>query len=362
MTEDVVYANALNLFLEIGPKRLNRLHAHFGSYKEAWLASETKLTAAGMEPEVIAALRQKRPKISPDEETHLLEKAGITVLLRSDESYPTSLSQIAVPPEILYVRGKLPKEELEHIAIIGTRKPTAYGRDACDKFTRALSKSGLGIISGLAVGIDTCAHETCLDVNGTTIAVVGSGIDGSVLYPAINRKLADKIVANGGAIISEYPLMMKSQTFMFPQRNRIVAGLTRGTLVIEASEKSGAHITANYALESGRDVFAVPGSIFSSTSVGPNNLIRQGAIPATKPQDILEAWNMVEVAEQPTLQISKFSSEETAVLGALETPQNRDDLAHTLNFSATSLSQLLTILEIRGSIKHIGNGMYRKIQ
>ena len=206
------------------------------------------------------------------------------------KNYPQLLKEIYDPPEKLYLLGKLKSKEKYPLAVVGTRRISSYGRQITMSLVKALSQAGLTIISGLALGTDGLAHQTALDVSGRTIAVLGSGLD--IIYPSAHKKLAQEIIKSGGAVVSEYPLNTRPSKWTFPARNRIVAGMCLGTLVIEAPKRSGALITARFALEQGREVFAVPGSIYTENSAGCHILIKMGAKPVTKPEDILESFNL----------------------------------------------------------------------
>lgn len=356
MKEEALYANALNTISLVGPKRLSMFRSYFGSFASAWRANERLVRDACKDAELSATICKARNIIDPEAAYASLEKYHISIILRDEPSYPQMLNHIAVPPEILYMRGKLPDINAS-FGIVGTRKPTPYGIEAAEYFSSGISTYGIPIISGLARGIDTIAHTACLDVHGTTVAILGSGLADPVIYPAINKRLLHRIVECGGAAISEYACEMKAQPWTFPQRNRIIAGLSTGLLVVEAQEKSGALITASYAVESGKDVFAVPGSIFSSASRGPHQLITLGATPATDIADILPLFGI----EKSTLQKNTTSSsEEQIILDMLSSPQHADHISRTLNIHTTHTQELLSLLEIRGMIKHIGQGIYRK--
>ncbi|MBL7141619.1 DNA-protecting protein DprA [Patescibacteria group bacterium] len=207
-----------------------------------------------------------------------------------DKNYPELLREIYDPPQTLYVNGQLKAKEKYPLAVVGTRKVSLYGQKITRSLVRALSQAGFTIISGLALGVDGLAHQTTLDAGGKTIAVLGSSLD--IIYPSSHQQLAQKIIKSKGAIVSEYEPKTRPSKWTFPARNRIVAGLSLGTLVVEAPKKSGALITARFALEQGREVFAVPGSVYNENSAGCNLLIKMGAKPVTKPEDILESFNL----------------------------------------------------------------------
>ena len=234
---------------------------------------------------------------------------------------------------------------------VGTRRSTSYGKEACAKIVSELAEFNFVIVSGLAVGIDAAAHQAALNNNMKTIAVLGSGMARNVLYPAVNRNLAEKIVQAGGAIISEYPYMMKAAVYTFPQRNRIIAGLSQGVLVVEAPERSGALITANFAIDYNRDVFSLPGPIFSQKSIGANQLIKLGAIPITSAVDILEWFGISPKASMPNIQLSPL---EEQIIAVLDEPMTRDELIRKLRTKSQEINSVLSLMEIKGIIKDSG--------
>lgn len=279
----------------------------------------------------------------------------IQELSRGD--FPSSLLEIPEPPKKLYLKGTLPNHhEYYYLAVVGSRKYTSYGREALERIVAGLRGYPIVIVSGLALGIDGIAHRVALDNNIRTIAIPGSGLNDRVLYPRTHVSLAHEIVENGGALLSEYEPLQSAAPWMFPQRNRIMAGLTQSTLVIEAEEKSGTLITARLALDYNRNVFAVPGSIFSAPSKGANALIRQGATPITSAEDLLleigfqnSASNESEQNQQQ-LDLSLFSKEEQHILLLLEEPRSRDELFIISELPSQLLLSTLTILEIKGAI------------
>ncbi len=285
------YFNAFNLIGNIGPIAFKKILNYFGSLDIAWQSGINEFKQAGLNQSIVEQIMKQRPKINPDYEMEKLEKEKIGLITIQDESYPKLLKEIYAPPVILYIRGSFKPNDNFSLGVVGTRKLSNYGQQITPIITSKLSKAGITIVSGLAKGIDTIAHQTAIKNNGRTIAVLGSGIDSKSVYPAINKYLAEKIVENG-AVISEFPINTKPLAQNFPQRNRIISGLSLGILVIEAPEKSGAMITARNALEQNRDVFAIPGDILSNNSLGPNSLIKMGAKLVTKTSDILEELNL----------------------------------------------------------------------
>lgn len=359
MSAEHLYANAFNQIPELGPKRLHKLHEVFSTWEEAWHKND--LTPVLEDVNLARAVEAGRARVHPEKEFELLEKTGARIVLYDDTEYPTRLRNISVPPQILYIQGTLPDPARPAVAVVGTRKATSYGLEVCEMLTGGLAEAGVAVVSGLARGIDAKAHESALDRRGYTAAVLGSGIDRAVLYPVANRRLADKIVSREGALLSEYPLTAKAARWMFPQRNRIVAGITDGTLVIEANAKSGALITANFALETGREVFAVPGQIFYDTAAGPNQLIARGAIPVARVEDILETLGIEHTRESASDLSARVNPREARILQALDEPKTRDEIIREIDESASEINQHVSILEIRGMIKNIGGGMYRRV-
>ncbi|MBI2451344.1 MAG: DNA-protecting protein DprA [Parcubacteria group bacterium] len=282
MDLEKIYFNAFSLTGLFGPQRFARLMKNFKSLKNAWEGSGEKLEAVFARgetslqtKELIEQFEKKREKINPEKEFKKLADEEIELLTIKDKNYPLRLKEIPQAPALLYIKGNLdPKDELA-IAIVGTRRLSQYGDTTARKLSEKLAEAGLTIVSGLALGIDASAHEAALSAGGRTIAVLGSGLDEAHLYPKENLKLAKKIAKNG-ALISEFPLGTGAWPQNFPLRNRIISGLSKGVIVVEAKAKSGALITADIALEQNRDVFAVPGSIFSENSIGPNSLIKMG--------------------------------------------------------------------------------------
>jgi DNA processing protein len=269
------------------------------------------------------------------------------------EQFPKPLLEIPQPPKTLYIRGRLPSADLIYLAVVGSRKYTSYGKDICEKLIRGLKGYPIVIVSGLAMGIDSIAHRTALEVGLTTISFPGSGLDNRVLYPRINIRLAQEIVDSGGCLISEFEPNFVSQLYSFPQRNRLMAGISKAVLIIEAEEKSGTLITARMALDYNRDVLAVPGSAFSSNSNGTNKLIKQGATPVTSSEDVLEALGF-EVEKPKQTDKEKYadcSKEEMKIIELLREPIERDDLIRESGMDIAKANALLSIMEIKELIK-----------
>lgn len=359
MQNEHLFAHALNCIQEIGPQRLSTLYNRFGSFESAWQASESEFCLALDNTPPVQTAAKNRSHINPRQAFELLQKTGITILLKNDTSYPTPLHHIPDPPVLLYMEGALPAFDKPTLAVVGTRSPTLYGREVCRTLVRPIAQAHIPIISGLALGIDTEAHITTLASEGTTIAILGSGLARSILYPAANRRLADEIIAKGGALLSEYPLYMKASQWTFPLRNRIIAGLATAVLVVEAREKSGTRITTRFAAEYSREVLAVPGSIFSANSWTPHTLIKEGALPVTSADDIFEALGMQSYL--PKEDQKNISEKDHMILAQIQEPLSANELARNMSLDIGTVQRTLALLEIRGMVRNIGNGIYRKI-
>lgn len=266
------------------------------------------------------------------------------------KNFPRRLREINDPPKKLYFRGEFPPEEYKYLCVVGARKFSDYGKEATEKLIAGLRGYPVVIVSGLALGIDSIGHRAALAAGLKTIAVPGSGLDPNVLYPASHKQLAEKIVAAGGCLLSEFEPNFRATPYSFPQRNRIMAGLSDATLVVEAELKSGTLITSKYATEYNRDVLTVPGSIFSKTSAGPHMLIRLGATPITSSEELLEALGFV--SDIPSERdYSDCSPEELKVIEILKSSTERDELIRALGIATRDANTLLSMMEIKGLIK-----------
>ncbi|MEA1929718.1 MAG: DNA-processing protein DprA [Patescibacteria group bacterium] len=272
------------------------------------------------------------------------------------EEFPKALAEMADPPEKLYLESAWPQDNAVFLTVVGSRKYSHYGREVCEVLIAGLAAYPIVIVSGLALGIDTIAHQAALSAGLTTIAVPGSGLDRSVLHPHSNKHLADEIVEHGGALLSEYSPTKPAGIHTFPRRNRIMAGLSQATLVIEAGLKSGTLITARLALDYNRDVLTVPGSIFSPGSAGTNWLIRQGATPITSSQELLEALSFnTEESGPAKLPLQDLSPDEKKIVDILQIETlPRDNLIRALGLETSTANSLLGILEIKGIVKETG--------
>lgn len=267
------------------------------------------------------------------------------------EQFPQLLQEINDPPKKLHVKGKLPEGDMKYLCVVGSRKFTPYGKEVCKTLIEGLRGQDIVIVSGLALGIDAIAHEAALEAGLTTIAVPGSGLGENVLHPSANRNLAKRIIEAGGALISEFEEDFKATHFSFPQRNRIMAGMSHAVLIIEAEEKSGTLITSKFATEYNRDVLTVPASIFSQSSYGPHMLLRLGATPVRSSEDILEALGLKVEERQQKFKFEDLSDRERKVVEILQTPLPRDELVARLELPIQKANVTLSAMELKGIIK-----------
>jgi len=356
---DLKFWIAFSYLPEIGSSRFRKLLNYFKNLELAWKANINEFKEAGLDEKIIEKIILKRKTINPDEKLEILNKENIKVIIFNDSQFPRLLKEIDSCPALLFYKGNFQKQDEFSLAIVGTRKISLYGKQTALKIVRDLVQNNLVIVSGLARGVDTLAHYITLELGGRTIAVLGSGLNKKNIYPFENQNLAQRIIEQNGLLISEYPPETSPQKYFFPYRNRIVAGLTLGTLVIEAPEKSGALITARYALEQGREIFAVPGNIHNFNSIGCNNLIKMGGKLVNDANDILDALNFVRTVKPVVKKIIKpLNKEEAELLKYLsEEPIHIDKLIEFSKFNPTIVNSVLTMMEINGKIKHLG-GMY----
>lgn len=357
------YLNALHIIYGLGSKRLRQLTNHFQSSEEIWQAPFTDLVEAGIGEVLAAKIVSERQNIDPDEEMQKLANENIMVFSDKDASYPVLLKEIPDNPPLIYMKGNLDCLDYPLIAVVGSRKLTSYGIQAASGLSRDLAKRGVCVVSGLAFGVDACAHRGALASKGKTIAVLGNSLDGESIAPRSNFNLAQDILAGGGLLISEFPLRTSATKGTFPARNRIMAGISKGTLVIEAAEKSGSLITANLALDYNREVFSVPGSIFSPQSTGTNALIKRGAKMVCNINDIIEELRLDNVGESTPKNINlELSDNEKIICNALSHESIHIDIITKLTKLETStISATVAILEIKGIIKNVGGQNYIRL-
>lgn len=348
----------LSYFPKITHKRYCALLRLFGNIDSAFQAEFSDFGTKTWEENIIHEFLSWRKSIDEQQLAAELERENITTIPLNHEDYPPLLKEIHDPPLCLFVRGNI--HDIQYpLAVVGTRAATAYGRQVTEEIVKDLAQTGMTVISGLALGIDGCAHEMTLKHKGRTIAVLGCGVDRETVYPRAHTKLSEKIIEQGGAIISEYPPKTLGTKFTFPRRNRIIAGMSLGVLVIEAKASSGALITAQQALEYNREVFAIPHHITFSTGEGPNNLLKLGARVVTQSQDILDIFGLQKAETLQTEKKTGDTPEETLILQTLSRePTHIDALARQTSLPTQSLSSTLTLLEIKGKVRNLGNMNY----
>lgn len=334
----------------IGPKKAEILKKEFGSYQSVWNASAEKLTAV-LGRDLGSALNSLIGSLDPDKQLKDYEEAGYKVLAEFEEGYPTALKNIPANPPLLFYRGDITVLARPCIAIVGSRRASPYGRKAARQISRDLAQAGFAIVSGMARGIDSEAHWGCLEAGQKTVGVLGNGLD--VVYPRENMQLYKRVIETG-LLVSEFFPGTAPEPGNFPARNRIISGLSRGTVVVEAKEKSGAMITVNFALEQGRDVFAVPGPITSDLSKGPNSLIREGALIVTSAEDILSEWGIA-IDKKNNCDNNVFETGiEFAALDIIGVePVHMDELLQRSGISMGEMAAQLLRLEIEGRIRSL---------
>jgi DNA processing protein len=359
-----IYWHAFNSIDGFGPQTFKKMLAGFSSLEEAWKSADAdNFEQLGLTKKQIDNFFQFRQKHPPEKLFDELMKENIEVLTIKDESYPTQLKEIASAPPVLYVRGDKSILSNKSLAVVGSRKFTEYGQRVTENLTRDLTRAGLTIVSGLALGIDGIAHRAALDAGGLTAAVLGTGIDDATIYPREHFNLAQRIIENGGALITEQPPKTPSLKQNFPARNRIMSGLALGTLVIEAAESSGSLITANFALEQNREVFAVPGDIFSPQSTGANLLLKRGAKLVSSAADILEELSISHSQPELPLKIfePKTDAEKTLWKALSNEPLHIDKISKLTKLDTATVASVLSALEIDGAVKNIGGQNFIRI-
>jgi len=355
--KDIKYRVGFSLIPRIGRVRTSQMESYFGSLEAAWKAPAAELKHAGLDSSTINAITAWRPKISLEAEMEKLAHYGVKVFSCHDPGYPSRLKEIYDYPPLLYVRGPLLPEDEWCIAVVGTRRATVYGRQVTEEIVTDLVQSKITIVSGLAKGIDSVAHQSALAAGGRSLAVFACGLD--LVYPSENADLARRIMSQG-ALVSEYPLGTRPRADNFPRRNRIMSGMSLGVLVVEAGETSGAMITAHMALEQNREVFAIPGSILSPASRGTNHLIQEGAKLVHDYTDILEELNLMTVARQMEMkEVIPASEDESLLLKHLGAePTHIDEVCRTSGLPVATVSSTLAMMELKGLVKQLGPMSY----
>lgn len=341
---------------------IHRLYTYFGDIEEAFNANRHDLEQIdGLSVKRAETFLRERDKIDPDKALATVEDRGINYVTLEDDRYPKMLKQISDPPAVLYYKGELFDCNLEKtLAVVGSRKSSYHAKEAVSKILSQLNGTDICIVSGLAAGIDTSAHTAALENNLKTIGVIASGFD--FIYPTSNKQLYEKIENGGGAVVTEYYPTFQPLKFRFPQRNRIVSGLSYGTLVAEASLKSGALITANLTLEQGRELMCIPGLISNPNTEGIYKLLKNGATLVTEAQDILEALNWeVKPAEQLKIDLSGLSEIEEKILNSIEVEEkNLDEIMAETGIDVDNLLINLTTMELKGIIKQVTGDRYKR--
>ncbi len=397
-TDSLGYWVALSRVPRLGSARFRLLETHFdGDLSAAWAAPARELRAAGVGRVLAQSIVSARETSSPDQELSRLSHAGVSAINWHDPAYPIRLRETDDAPPILYLRGTLPSSDTPSVAVVGTRRPTDYGYRVTADLCSALAANGVTVVSGLALGIDARAHKSTVDAGGVTVAVLGNGLD--TVYPRDNLRLVERIVAEGGAIISEFPLGVRPEASNFPRRNRIISGMTLGTLITEAGETSGTRWTVYHALEQNREIFCVPGSIYSDASNLTNRLIREGAKLVCNVNDILVEIGLETSERQIPLDLSKTDQSSAApaktdangpsqrtrthrhdpieceraapeapdddeaelLQHIAQDPVHVDDLVALSRRPIAQVSGLLTMLELKGLVRQVGTMHYQLV-
>jgi DNA processing protein len=357
MNDQRKYWVGFNLVKGIGAVRMQALLDHFGDLSIAWQSPIDALMEAGLSHKIAENVLKTRQSTDLDKLVENIRRKGIQVLTRDDETYPARLKEIDQPPPVLYVRGSIQDEDTWAVAIVGTRRVTVYGRQVTEEVSRFLAINGVTVVSGLARGVDAIAHDSALKASGRTFAVLGSGVDR--IYPPENLSMAEKIIRQG-AIISDYAPGTPPDGVNFPPRNRIISGLAQAVIVVEAGETSGALITAQFAAEQGREVFAVPGNINAIQSKGTNRLIQDGAHPLLKPEDVLDILHLEQIQQKSTARkLIPADETEAQLLGILGSePIYIDEIQARAGLSIDKVSATLTLMELKGLIRQVGHMNY----
>ncbi len=350
---------AFNQVPGIGPVRLAALIDVCGSVEAAWKAPIQRLKEAGLDRRSLESLLAMRRSLDLDAAWQRVVQSGVRVYTWDDDDYPENLRQVPLSPPVIFAQGELVEEDRLAVALVGTRQASAYGREVARGLARELAHNGITVVSGLALGIDATAHEAALEAGGRTIAVLGSGVD--QIYPAKNRKMALAMIQQGG-LISEYPLGTRPEANNFPPRNRIISGLSLAIVVVEAGQRSGALITAKFAAEQGRDVFAVPGSILQPSSAGCNALIQDGALPLLSINDLLEQLHLerVSVQREARQTIAADPTERLLLAHLSSEPVHLDEIVRLSAMPAAQVNGLLAMMELKGLVRQSGSMRYIK--
>ena len=351
------YWLGFNLVKGIGAVRLRALKEYFGDLEKAWEATSPQLRETGLSTRIVENIIKIRSSVNLENYYNDIQSKGITAVISDEDNYPNRLKEIDQPPPVLYIRGEILDDDFWAVAIVGTRRVTAYGRQVTDELASYLAQNGITIISGMARGVDAIAHQSALRAGGRTIAVLGSGVDR--IYPPEHRNLSDQII-NQGAMLSDYAPGTPPDSSNFPPRNRIISGLSMAVVVVEAAETSGALITANFAGDQGRDVFAIPGNIYAPQSKGTNRLIQQGAHPLISGRDLLDNLNLSRVNEQRIIRREiPTDTTESNVLNVLgREPKHVDEIRSQTGLPIESVSAALVMMGLKGMVQQVGGMNY----
>jgi DNA processing protein len=359
--DDKRYWVGFTLIKGIGAVRLQALIHHFGDLETAWKANPAELAEAGLGAKLVERVIQARENVDLEKISEQIARQGIQILTWDDASYPARLREIDQPPPVLYLRGEYLPDDVFSVAIVGTRRVTPYGRQVTEEIASFLAANGITVVSGLARGVDAVAHTAALKAGGRTIGVLGSGVDR--IYPPEHRALAEQMMERG-AVVSDYAPGTPPDASNFPPRNRIISGLSLAVVVIEAGDTSGALITAEFAAEQGREIFAVPGSILAPQSKGTNKLIQNGAQPLLTASDLMQALNLTRIGEHKAARKILPSDEvEAKLLAALgEQPVHVDELGNQTGLPIEKVSATLTLMELKGMVRQVGGMHYVSIR
>jgi len=366
-SEEIEYLNAFNLLLDIGPARLQKIEETFGSFKAAWKAKIENFPKEGFSAKLLAKIEALRQRTQPARISEQMLRQGIKSLVFQDEAFPKLLKEISGCPYILYLKGNEAILNEPSLAVVGTRKASFQGREFTRQISKRLAESGLNIISGLALGIDSQAHRGTLEGSGRTVACLASSLEKEKIFPKENITLAEEVIQTGGALLSEYPLYTSPLRANFHQRNRIISGLSLGVLVIEAPEKSGALVTASFAKKQKRVIFAVPGNPYLANAQGPNRLLKEGAVFVTQAEDVIARLDRRKEVKKARVKKSRafFSRDpqEKKILEALiAEPLDMNRLARLTGIAIPALSAKLTKMELEGKIRDTGARRYALAQ
>lgn len=349
----------LSFFPKFNNRRFKMLADYFSDSNEIMITEVNDLQKIGWDENIAHEFVSWRETNPPEKLQAILEKEKIWTLSFDEKNFPKLLKEIPDSPVTLFIRGEWPEKDYSYLGVVGTRKITHYGKLMAEKIVADLVKLNIVIVSGLALGLDAVAHDTTINNGGKTIAVLGGGVDKNTVGPGANRALAEKIVFNGGCLVSEYPPYFEPNKATFPARNRIIAGLSSGTLVIEAPITSGALITARLALDYNREVMAVPHQANSILGEGCNKILKQGAHLITEAEDVAQLLNLADVIGQTKKVLPPLNETEKIIISCLsDNPVHIDKIIESTGLESQEISSNLVMMEINGIIKNLGNLHY----